>query len=152
MISMILARHYGSILLTDTSPVDPSIPALNSRVENVELARLQGSEVIERQSGFAQISASRISDRYWLRMTIPNDGPLPEEREVEYEMVEYYEDGFVLDRTTFTTTYPAGYSRDATSLCCIGFIPNYRWPTGLYWVYVYNEGRKIAELYLDVTP
>ena len=152
LINLMLVRHYGSILLTDPSPVDPSIPDLNSQVERVELVRRLGDQVIESHSGFAQISASRISDRYWLRLYIPNSEPLPNEREVEYEMVEYYEDGFVFDRTTYTATYEAGYDRDSTSLCCLGFIPNYRWPTGLYWFYVYHEGRKIAEMHLEVTP
>ena len=149
---LMLARHYGSILLTDTSPVNPSVPALNSRVEGVSLVRRLGNQVIESHSGFAQISASRISDRYWLRLHIPNSGPLPSERTAEYEMVEYYEDGFVFDRRTYTATYEAGYDRDSTSLCCIGFIPNYRWPTGLYWFYVYHAGQKIAEMHLEVTP
>ena len=152
ILNFVLARRYGSILLTDTSPVNPALPALNSQVENVELVRRQDGEIIERQSGFAQISASRISDRYWLSLYIPNSIPLPAEREVEYEMVEYYEDGFVLDRRTYTVTYPAGYDWDYTAFCCIGFIPNYRWPTGLYWVYVYHEDRKIAELRFEVTP
>ena len=148
---LVLARHYGSILLTDTSPVNPVIAALNGEVEGVELVRRQGGEIVERHSGFAQLSASRIAGRYALRLNIPFSRELPADRELEFEMVEYYEDGFVFDRTTGTATFEAGTTKYGLSFCCIGFIPDYRWPTGLYWFYIYHEGRKIAEMHLDIT-
>ena len=152
ILNLVLARHYGSILLTDTSPVNPALPALNGRVESTELVRWQGGEIVERHSGFARLAASRISDYYWLRLDIPYTRALPAERELEFEIVEYYEDGFVFDRRTYARTFKAGYTGAYKSFCCIGFIPDYRWPTGLYWVYVYHEDQKIAELRFEVTP
>ena len=149
---LLLSRHYGAILDTDTGAVDPAIAALNSEVADVYLVRMQDGEIVERLSGFPRISASQLVGRYVFALDIPLAEPLEEETEVEYEFVEYYQDGFILDRTVTTETYPAGYEGGLTALGGIGFIPNFKWPTGLYWFYVYQDGRKIAEMYLDVTP
>ena len=152
ILNFVLARRYGSIIFTDTSPVDPTIPALAGTVDGVWLARYIDGEVAESHAGFASISASRISDPWYLRLRINYDRELLADHELQFEIVEYYEDGFVFDRRTYTGAFSAGYMGAYRGFCCMGFIPDYRWPTGLYWTYVYHEGRKIAELHYEVTP
>ena len=152
ILNFVLARRYGSIILTDTSPVDPKIPELAGTVDGVWLARYVNREVAEIHAGFTSISASRISDYWYLRLSVSYDRELLADHELEFEIVEYYEDGFVFDRSTYTVPFPAGYMGARLRFCCMGFIPDYRWPTGLYWTYVYHEGRKIAELHYEVTP
>ena len=153
---LLLAKHYGSILNTDTSPVNPAIPALNGEVVRTELIRVEqtddGLALVERLSGFPRISASRVVGPYLFTLAIGTAEPLPEDTEVEFELVEYFQDGWVFDRTTTTRTYPAGYAGGLTSVGGIGFVPNFRWPTGLYWFYVYHQDQKIAEMHLEVTP
>ena len=152
ILNFVLARRYGSIILTDTSPVDQKIPELAGTVDGVWLARYVNGEVAEIHAGFTSISASRISDYWYLRLSVSYDRELLANHELEFEIVEYYEDGFVFDRSTYTVPFPAGYMGARLRFCCMGFIPDYRWPTGLYWTYVYHEGRKIAELHYEVTP
>ena len=153
---LLLAKHYGSILNTDTSPVNPAIPALNGGVVRAELIRVEqtddGIALVERLSGFPRISASRVVGRYLFTLVIGTAEPLPEDTEVEFELVEYFQDGWVFDRTATTRTYLAGYAGGLTPVGGIGFIPDFRWPTGLYWFYVYHQDQKIAEMHLEVTP
>ena len=80
------------------------------------------------------------------------DAPLPADIDLNFGILEYYEDGFVVDRTVTTHTFEAGSTTALVPLAGIGFIPNFKWPTGLYWVYAYHGGEKIAELYFDVAP
>ena len=116
------------------------------------LARYVNEEVAEIHAGVTSISASRISDYWYLRLSVSYDRELLADHELEFESVEYYEDGFVFDRSTYTVPFSAGYMGARRGFCCMGFIPDYRWPTGLYWTYVYHEGRKIAEFHYEVTP
>ena len=153
---LLFLKHYGSIIITDRSPVNPAIPALNGAVARVDLLRVQetedGIEIVEQLSGFPRISASRIAGRYLFVLSLRTAEPLDQDTEVEFELVEYYQDGWVFDRTTTTHTYPAGYEGGLTPVGGIGFIPNFRWPTGLYWFYVYHQDQKIAQMYVEVTP
>ena len=153
---LLFLKHYGSTLITDRSPVNPAIPALNGAVVSVDLLRVRetadGLEIVEQLSGFPRISASRVVGRYLFVLSLRTAEPLAQDTEAELELVEYYQDGWVFDRTITTTTYPAGYEGGLTSVGGIGFIPNFRWPTGLYWFYVYHQDQKVAEMYVEVTP
>ena len=153
---LLLAKHYGPNFETVSDPVNPAIPALNGEVVRADLLRIRetedGIEIIEQLSGFPRLSASRVAGRYLFVLSIATAEPIPEDTEVEFELVEYFQDGWVFDRTTTARTYPAGYEGGLTSVGGIGFIPNFRWPTGLYWFHVYHDGQKIAEMNLEVTP
>ena len=153
---LLLAKHYSPNFETVSDPVNPAIPALNGGVVSADLLRIRetedGIEIIEQLFGFPRISASRVVGRYLFVLSIATAEPIPEDTEVEFELVEYFQDGWVFDRTTTARTYPAGYEGGLTSVGGIGFIPNFRWPTGLYWFHVYHDGQKIAEMHLEVTP
>ena len=153
---LMLAKHYGPNFETVSDPVNTAIPALNGAVVSTDLLRVRetdnGFEIIEQLSGFPRISASRVVGRYLFVLSIRTAEPLPEDTEAEFEFVEYYQDGWVFDRTTTARIYPAGYEGGITAVGGIGFIPNFRWPTGLYWFHVYHEGQKVAEMYVEVTP
>ena len=153
---LLFRKHYGSTFITDWRPVSPAIPVLNGAVARVDLLRVQetedGIEIVEQLSGFPRISASRIAGRYLLVLSLRTAEPLAQDTEVEFELVEYYQDGWVFDRTTTTRTYSAGYEGGLTPVGGIGFVPNFRWPTGLYWFYVYHQDQKIAQMYVEVTP
>ena len=153
---LLILKHYGSILITDRSPVNPAVTALNGAVVSADLLRVRetadGLEIVEQLSGFPRISASRVVGRYLFVLSLRTAEPLAQDTEVEFELVEYYQDGWVFDRTTTTRTYPAGYGGGITSVGGIGFVPNFRWPTGLYWFYVYHQDQKVAQMYVEVTP
>ena len=153
---LMLAKHYGPNFETVSDPVNPAIPSINGEVARTVLLRGlltdDGFEPVDQLSGFPQISASRIVGRYLYALVIRMAEPLAEETEVEFEFVEYYQDGWVFDRTTTTATFEAGEDGGLVPVGGIGFIPNFRWPTGLYWFHVYHEGQKIAQMYVEVTP
>ena len=154
--NMLLAKHYGPNFDTVADPINPAIPVLNGTVVRADLLRIEETEdgvaIVERLSGFPRISASRIVGRYLFTLSIATAGPLPEDTEVEFELVEYYQDGWVFDRTTTKREYTAGFEGGLIPVGGIGFIPNFRWPTGLYWFQVYHEGQKVSEMYVEVTP
>ena len=149
---LLLAQHYGQVLNSDPKPVNPEIPALNGRVADVILARIHNGAIVETYSDFFSLPASRIVNRHLLVLVIELDAPLPADTELTFGTLEYYEDGFVFDRQVLDVEFEAGSVVGIAPLSGIGFIPNYQWPTGLYWVYAYHDGQKIAELYFDVAP
>ena len=154
---MLLAKHYGPNYETVSGPVNPAIPALNGGVARADLLRIKqtedGVEIIEQLSGFPRISASRVVGRYLFVLSIATAEPLLEDTAVEFELVEYYQDGWVFDRTTSTHEYKAGHEGvDLVPVGGIGFVPNFRWPTGLYWFEVYHGDQNVAQMYMEVTP
>ena len=153
---LMLAKHYSPSFETVSDPVNPAIPALNGGVTRTLLLRVlpteDGIDIAEQLSGFPRISASRVVGRYLFTLVIAMAEPLPEDMEVEFELVEYFQDGWVFDRTVTEVTFEAGETSGLVPVGGIGFIPNFKWPTGLYWFHVYHEGQKISEMYVEVTP
>ena len=150
---IVLARHYGEVINTDSRPVNPEIPALNGRVADVALLKISDGELVGFYEGFFTIPASQhIVHKHQLALVIEHDEPLPADVELDFGTLEYYEDGFVYDREIVTETFEAGATQSIAMLSGIGFIGNFSWPPGLYWVYAYYRGEKIAELYFNVTP
>ena len=149
---ILLAEHYGKVLNSDQRPVNPEIPALNGRVKDVTLLRINDGDVVGSYGGFFTIPGSQLVHRHLLALVIEHDEPLPADTELTFGTLEYHEDGFVFDRQIVTETFEAGETQSIAVLSGIGFIPNFSWPPGLYWVYAYHAGQKIAELYFDVAP
>ncbi len=152
LIDAVLARRYGTVLFTDRSPVNPVIPAVNGQVLRTDLIRVTRGQIVESHNGFFSIPASRISGRYLMALTIAHAAPLAADVELDFAVVEYYEDGFVLDRTVETVGFSAGRPGTIAVLAGIGFIPDFRWPTGLYWAYAYHGGQKVGEIFFEVAP
>ena len=66
-------------------------------------------------------------------------------REVELEIAEYFEDGFQTKRRSAVITADGRYSR-GTHWNVVGAPPGERWAPGRYWVYVYYDQQKVAEV------
>ena len=71
--------------------------------------------------------------------------------EVPLQIVEYYEDGFAFNGWDAELTAEAGYI-GGTEWFSVGASPSNRWAPGRYWVYVYADGQKVAEVQYEVTP
>ena len=128
----------------DSGPVDPILPSINGRIDQAYVAiGTEGPAV-------SVFSAQDVSD--WVHLTLEysydvSSGP----RELPLEIVEFYEDGFEFSRNsgdlTAETTYIGG-----TSWFAVGQSPPRKWAPGRYWVYVYSDDHKIAEVSYEVTP
>lgn len=150
---ILLAEHYGKVLNSDQRPVNPEIPALNGRVTDVALLRISDGDIVGSYKGFFTIPGSqRVVHRHLLALAIEHDEPLPADTELTFGTLEYYEDGFVYKRDIVSENFETGATHSIAVLSGLGFIRNYQWPAGLYWVYAYYAGQKIAELYFEVVP
>ena len=147
--NIVIARWYDGtepydLSHVDTGPVDPSLPSINGRIQEVYLT---AGEDGPRVSSF---SAQDVSD--WIILTIEcsyevSGGP----HEVPLEIVEYYEDGFAFRRGNGTLIAESRYI-GGTMRFSAGMPPSRRWAPGHYAVFVYAGGRKVAEVYYEVTP
>ena len=128
----------------DTRPVDSTIPDVNGQITTAYVS------IGERGSPITQFSAAAVNDVVWLNVeyTHQMDSGL---RTIELTIAEFYEDGFEYSRRNSDITARAGYS-GGTQWFSIGPMPPRRWAPGRYWLYVYESGRKIAEVELAVTP
>lgn len=148
---MVLSRRYGEVINSDLRPVNPRIAALNGTVIDAVILKVSDGIPVGSYEGFFTLpNVNTYVHR--LALVIEHDEPLPADVELTFGTLEYYQDGFVFDRQIVTETFEAGAHRSIAVLSGIGFIPNYSWPPGLYWVYAYHGGQKIAELYFDVAP
>ena len=127
----------------DYAPVDPSLPAINGRVE---LAYV----VTERDGPPAAVFSARDVDD-WVLLTLAYSYGVSSAREMQLEIVEYFEDGFEFRRWTTTLTaepqYIGGIHRFS-----VGSPPTREWAPGRYYVYVYDGDRKVAEVEYEVIP
>lgn len=71
-------------------------------------------------------------------------------KEVELEVVEFYEDGLVMARQDKTVAAEPGYI-GVTHWIPLGLLPGQQWAAGRYYVYVYDGDRKVAEASYYVT-
>lgn len=149
---LIVSDHYSKVINTDLRPVNPEIAALNGRVTDTVLLRISDGDIIGSYKGFFTLPGSQLVQRHRLALVIEHDEPLPADTELTFGTLEYYEDGFEFDRTVLSATFEAGDTQSIAILSGIGFTPSFSWPPGLYWVYAYYRGEKIAELYFDVAP
>ncbi len=144
----VIARWYDGTEPYDRSnldyaPVDPMLPTINGRVE-------QAFIVTESDGPPAAIFSARdVSD--WVLLTLAYSYSVSGTRDVDLEIVEYYEDGFAFSRRTVALTaeprYIGGIHRFS-----VGSPPARKWATGRYYAYVYEGDRKVAEVEYEVIP
>ena len=128
----------------DTSAVDPGLPSINGRINAAYIAIGKDGPAV------LQFSASAVNSTVWLNLEYTfqlSSG----NRDLELEVVEFYEDGFVANRRVSTLNADAKYI-GGTQFFSVGPLPPSRWAPGRYWVYVYEGNRKIAEVEFEVTP
>ena len=147
--SAVIARwYYGTepheLSGLDSNPVDPRLPSISGRIDSAYVA------VGQEGAAVSVFSARETSDRVYFTLKYSynvSGGP----QEVELEIVEYYEDGFVFGRRSRPLTARAEYI-GGKSWYSIGPPPSAKWATGKYWVFAYVDGSKIAEVQFEVTP
>ena len=147
VVDVVTARWYEGTEPYDTSardsrPVDPALPAVNGRIDQAYVSTIRGG------TPGSSFSARTANDGVWLFLDY--DYAVSAPHEVELELVDYFEDGFVFDRRSVSFTAKAGYSGGSWWLR-VGVLPSERLAEGRYWVYVYHEGRKVAEVEYEVT-
>ena len=94
--------------------------------------------------------ASEAGEWAWLTLEYTHDYAGPP-RELTFEVVEYFEDGFPYRRDTLTIEADRRYSGGVQWLS-IGPGPGRNWAPGRHWVYVNHQGRKVAQVEFEVTP
>ena len=145
----VIARWYDGteaydLSQLDDSPVDPSLPSINGRIDEAYIVTETDGPPV------STFSAQDVGD--WVYLTLTHSysvsgGP----REVRLEVVEYFEDGFEFGRHTGKLTAEPGYI-GGTHWFSVGPSPSRKWAPGRYFVYVYVEGRKVAEVAYEVLP
>lgn len=126
-----------------TSP-DSALPSVRGRIDRAYLTlTLPGSP----SDGF---SARDVSGWAYLALEYSHefDG---NPRELTLEVVEHYQDGFAYSRRNVALNFDPQHS-GGTQWISLGPSPPNLWAPGRYWAYVYESGRKIAEVEYEVTP
>lgn len=128
----------------DSAPVDPTLPTVNGRVDQAYVALSVESQPVD---GFA---ASDVEG--WVYLTLKYSYSISgEARQLHFEVVEYFEDGFTNSRRRVPVQFESQFA-GGTQWLSVGPTAPLRWGPGRYWAYVYESGRKIAEVQFDVTP
>ena len=147
--SAVIARWYDGtepydLSQLDGSPIDPSLPSINGRIDEAYIViKTDGPAV-------STFSAQDVSD--WVYLTLKHSYNVSgSTREVTLEIVEYFEDGVEFRRRSSNLTAEPRYI-GGTRWSSVGPSPSRKWAPGRYFVYVYVEGRKVAEVAYEVLP
>ena len=144
----IVARWYGGTEPYDTSgldrsPADSTLLTVSGSMDSVNTAL--SSDDCYADSYDSSFPASGIADWVYVCLnysySVPGGtGPV----DVPLEYVVYYEDGFAFERRRVEITAESRYSGGWWTLP-IGPQPPDPWAPGRYYIYVYNEDRKVGE-------
>ena len=165
VIDTIVARWYDGTEPYDTSyqdtgPVDPRLRTVNGRLDGASVALSEGGPPA------SQFSAEEVTEGVWLSLEYSYQYQ-GDPRPLRLEVVEYFEDGFVFRRREITVEAPPELDGHSHRFPVWILLPEEilaeaapkAWEllsgyaaTGRYWVYVYHEGRKVAEVEYEVTP
>ena len=128
----------------DYSPVDPSLPSINGRIDEAYIATQRDGPAV------SIFSARDVND--WVLLTLKHSYSVSgDPREVHLEIVEYFEDGFEFRRRTASLTAEPQYVGGVLRFS-VGSPPSRKWAPGRYFVYVYEGGLKVAEVEYEVIP
>ncbi|MCY4555777.1 MAG: hypothetical protein OXF79_05245 [Chloroflexi bacterium] len=128
----------------DPTPVDPTLPSVNGRVDQAYVALSVEGEPVD------TFSASDVEG--WLYLTLKYSHSVSgDPTQLQFEAVEYFQDGFTNSRRRVTVQFDSRFA-GGTQWLSLGPTPPLRFAPGRYWTYVYESGRKIAEVQFDVTP
>lgn len=128
----------------DPSPVDPNLPGINGRIDHAYVALATDGQPVARFSASDVDGWALLTLKYTYELT---GGP----QELALEVVEYYEDGFTNGRRNVSVPVQPQFA-GGTQWLSVGPTAPLRWAPGRYWVYVYEAGRKVAEVHFEVTP
>ena len=128
----------------DPAPVDPTLPTVNGRVDQAYVALSVEGQPVDR------FSTSDVEG--WLYLTLKYSYSISgDPTQLQFEVVEYFEDGFTNSRRRVPVQLESRFA-GGTQWLSVGPTAPLRWAPGRYWAYVYESGRKIAEVQFDVTP
>ena len=147
--STAIARWYEGTEAYDLSqldkdPADPILTSINGRIDEAYIATKTDGPAV------SHFSVQDVTD--WVYLTLKYSYDVSgDPHEVSLEIVEYYEDGFEFRRRIGELTAEARYI-GGTAWFSVGASPPQKWAPGRYWVYIYHEDRKVAEVQYEVTP
>ena len=128
----------------DPAPVDPTLPTVDGRVDQTYVALSVEGQPVDR------FSASDVEG--WVYLTLKYSYSISgDPRQLQFEVVEYFEDGSTNSRRRVPVQFESQFA-GGTQWLSVGPTAPLRWAPGRYWAYVYESGRKIAEVQFDVTP
>ena len=142
----------------DTSPPNSSLPD-GVKITQAYISLDEDRPEVTRTDSF---SADEIWERVFLNLHFSFPA-VQQERELPITVVEHYEDGLPYRIINRTHTLHSGRTQMSRSYL-VGAGPGYTWRIrndagadrswrpGRYWVYVYSEGQKVAEVEFEVTP
>ena len=141
----IIARWYDGTepyAPTEVIPPDPFIPSIDGRVLTFVSARHGGASI----EGLLSASDKMPSDQPHLRLTLNYNYP-PQEpnREVEFKVLSYFEDGFAFHSNTVSFTLQSGHRGVSSQWVAVGLDSRATWPEGRYWISVYLDDVKVGE-------
>ncbi len=126
----------------DPSPVDPNLPEINGRIDQAHVALTTDGSPVE------SFSATDVDG--WVYLTLEYTYALSGgSQDLTLEVVEYFEDGFTNGRRSVPVTVQPQHI-GGTQWLSVGPTAPLGWAPGRYWVYVYEGGRKVAEVQFDV--
>ena len=148
----IIARWYDGTEPYDpttfTEPPDPRLVTVNGELEQAFL-----SKTPDGGDDGTVFSLSKLEEELWLHIEIRYD-PRTGGREVPFELVYYYEDGFAFGRQA--VSYEFYYRDDSdqdlfTVQFWVGSRPD-ELAIGRYAVHLYDGDKKLLELEYEITP
>ena len=148
-IANITARWYDGTVAHDDSRLDRG--SVDARLTGIN-GGIDGAFVSTTEEGspIAVFSAAEVTDRLWLTLDYSYrvvGGP----HQTHLDVVEVFEDGFAIRRQSVTLTAEEQFVGE-TARIRVGVEPSVPWAPGRYWVYVYEDGRKVAQVEYEVTP
>ena len=148
VVNQIIGRWYDgdksyNLRGQDQRAAVAELPAVNGRINRAYLSLTRNGEPTHRFAATAPPGWGWLTVEYSYRFAGPP-------RELELEVVEFFEDGFayrrVQDRLTLTEQSSGG-----TRWYSIGQGAGRPWAVGRHWIYVYHQGVKVAEVEYEVT-
>ena len=148
VVTDVIGRWYDGVVPYDLSGIDTNAPnpgflSVNGRIDVAYLAtEVDGVPA-------TRFTASPLDGReVWLFLDYSYN--VSRTREVQLELVTYYEDRFAFKRQSVSLEAKPQWAGGSWWLN-VGAWSEDPWAEGTYWVHVYNEGRKLVELEYEVT-
>ena len=132
----------------DTSPVVAELPSVNGWIDRAYVAFGQRGAPVDSFSAAAVAAGSREPFLLTLEYSYDFKGS---RQLLDFEVREYYEDGLLYRRLDFSLAAGEQYA-GGTQWVEVGPGAGQRWAPGGHRIYVYHEGRKVAEVGFEVSP
>ena len=143
-----IARWYdGSVgydlSQLDPGPVDSSLPSINGRIDRAYITIGSGDKGVPEFFP----SPMRRTVRYGYASTIPTRFP-EGQRKQNLNVLSFYEDGFAFRDSFVEIDAESRYEGGVQSV----WVGPSKVVPGRYWIYVYDDDRKVAEVRYEISP